>query len=157
MSEQKQIKTLRASITLMMYKEPKTGIESWFWMSTDTGKVLSPHFTIREDAENWFRTVDAIRTEATDLMVRTMYGKFYKMRARVPESFHSEYIFMPHKKGEHRSAFVQDGFHKPNTTKFQFPIKMMGDDTIEVIVLGKNLEDARKRVEEVIKIVEWIE
>lgn len=106
--------------------------EEWFWMSPKSGKKISPQFSTKPEAEEWFSRTTTAMSECAMLIARAKQGKFYNLSARIDTE-----IILP--KDKTAFAFRQTG------------------DIIWATVLGVDIQDARNRVNSVIPIREWVE
>lgn len=121
--------------SLVKYREAHMKEPIWFWVNLNTGTAISPKFSDSTEAERWFDTVVDIHSKTYDLLERTMYGKFYTLKGKIDI-------------GNIISS------KKANECTFDMDLE---DDILSIKVLGINIEDARKRVEEYIEILEWLE
>jgi len=104
----------------------------WFWINPNTRALLSGQFSTQEDAERWFDETVSIHEETYHLLNRLRYGEFYTIKCIVDPD----------------DILSSDGCN------FTMHLE---DDVLEIELLATSIEHARERVEEHIKIIEWIE
>lgn len=119
---------------LIKYRLTENSSFMWFWVNPETGATLSPYFKTPDAAEAWFDDVLEVHNQTYNLIDRVKNGHFYTLRARVD---------------------IDEMLITPSTFECPFTIHL-DDDIIEVQVLGTNIEDAKKRVEEYFEILEWV-
>lgn len=119
---------------LIKYRLTENSSFMWFWVNPETGATLSPYFKTPDAAEAWFDDVLEVHNQTYNLIDRVKNGHFYTLRARVD---------------------IDEMLITPSTFECPFTIHL-DDDIIEVEVLGTNIEDAKKRVEEYFEILEWV-
>lgn len=122
------------SAHLIKYRLTENSSFMWFWVNPETGATLSPYFKTPDAAEAWFDDVLEVHNQTYNLIDRVKNGHFYTLRARVD---------------------IDEMLITPSTFECPFTIHL-DDDIIEVQVLGTNIEDAKKRVEEYFEILEWV-
>lgn len=120
---------------LIKYRQGDMKDPIWFWINPSTGTIISDEFTTSEAAEKWFDDVLYIHNETFDLIERSMKGKFFKVKGKVD---------------------VGDVISSKKANECPFTIHLE-DDIMEFDVLGKDVEDAKKRVSEFFEILEWYE
>lgn len=121
--------------SLVKYRQTDMKEPVWFWVNTTTGTTLSPHFESQPEAEKWFDDVISIHAETYDLLDRVMYGKFFKLKAKVD---------------------IGDLISSTKVNDCPFDVHLE-DDILVIEVLGKDDMDARERVEKYFEILEWLE
>lgn len=121
--------------SLVKYRQENMPEPIWFWVNLNTGTPISPKFASSNEAEIWFDTIVDVHAKTYDLLERVMYGKFYTLKAKIDV-------------GNLVSS------RKANECTFDLHLE---DDILSVKLLAISIEEARKRVEEYIEILKWIE
>jgi len=116
---------------LIRYRDPDSEDYIWFWIHPSTGRKISGDFLNQEDAEIWFKEVMEIHTQTNDLIARTRYGKFFKLKAVLDEP----YIL------------------KPNCP-FYFTVE--DGNLLSIRILALDIKEAQARTREHFKVKEWI-
>lgn len=107
----------------------------WYWANPNTQSQISPEFFTQDAAEKWFDDIMYIHEETYDLIERSKKGEFYTVRGLVD----MDKLFMNRKIEE-------------------CPYLMyMTEEILEIIVLALNENDAKRRVENYIDDIQWID
>jgi hypothetical protein len=126
-----KFKDPRVITRLVKHRKADFPVPIWYWINPMTGAKLSPDFFTQEEAEDWFEDVVDGHNAAYDLLNRTKDGKIFELKGNVPEA--------PFR-----------------VKKCPFKYEIDGD-VLTIRILGMNVEDAKKRVEEYFNILKWIE
>lgn len=121
--------------SLVKYRQTDMKEPIWFWVNTTTGTTLSPHFETQPEAEKWFDDVISIHAETYDLLDRVMYGKVFKLRAKVD---------------------IGDLISSTKVNDCPFDVHLE-DDILVIELMGKTELDARDRVQKYFEVLEWLE
>ena len=130
-----QKKTLKAH--LIKYRDPHLQDYIWFWINPNTGNKISGDFFSQEEAEDWFREMVSIYDEATTLIKRAKDGRFFFLEGIL------EY------------TNVEKNPNCPFYHKIE--VSETGEKILTVKVLGKNLMDAKQRIEIFYDVRQWKE
>lgn len=128
------VKKIQFKASLIKYRQADMKEAIWFWVNPNTGTTLSPEFSTQVDAEKWFDDVLLVHQETYDLMERTKFGKFFTVKGKVD---------------------IGDIISSKKAGDCPFDMRIDGD-VLSVKVLALDEESARKRVEEYIEILEWL-